>query len=1319
MRKLLASERALGRLVCTATVGAALFGCALPQAASAGSGFSRSRTHPPYSACPDPTAGGPLCEAIVVPTVASSSAEAVGPEFQAGGINGGFDPEELQEAYGLKAGGSGQTVAIVDQGNDIYAESDLQKYREEYDVYIKGSETACTEATGCFKKIDTNGETEAEAKANGKSFAEETTDVRETSLDIDMVAAACSECHILLVEAFGNPEKQTVPEALEHLLPAEEEAYTYDKHEATEISNSWDVWEGELSEAEQKADDERYFDHPGVPTTVSSGDWGYTGKLRWPGSSQYVISVGATKLTKVEKLKEGERGWAEEAWREPGIPAGERGSGTTSGCSMYEPKPLWQKDREGAKDKEGCNHRTASDVASVGSCKTPVSVYDHYEGWYINCGTSAAAPFVAGVEALSTHHSRQIGAEAFYRAGEEGELTDITKGGNGECGDLTGEAFTECHAKHGYESSAECGAPETNKYYLCHAEVGYDGPAGWGAPRGPLTLTGGVPTVATEPANAITDVGGTLNGTVNPEGAETKYYFEYGKTSSYGSKTAEASAGAGEVTLVEHAAITGLEPEVTYHYRVVAVNSFGTSDGPDHTFATTAPSWSIEAGAKLPGAEEGLLDTTSCSSSTACTAVGEYVNGEGVYVPLAERWNGTEWYVQSTPNPATGTHASYLQGVSCASATECMAAGGYYNSEAKLVGLAELWNGAEWKLESVPSPTGAKATVIHAVSCKTATECTAVGRYETSEGVYETLAERWNGSEWKVQTTPNPSGAKESLLKGISCVSSSWCTADGSYESSGEVTETLAEVWNGTEWKTQTTPNPSGALESDLGGVSCASSTACEANGWDYDNAGVEVTLAEVWNGTEWKTQTTPNPSGAKASALAGISCSSSSECFASGTSENSEGKYVALSEHWNGTEWGLQTTPDPSGAKDTYLQAASCTTGSACTASGYYENAASDRATLAERWNGTEWAIQSTPAPTKAEGTILYRVSCSTASACTAVGEYRVVSEYEDTEPVYAALAERWNGTEWYAQYVPIPSGAPESYLQGISCASATACMATGGYYTGEGKLTSLAESWNGTEWKIDTVPNPSGAKASVLHVVSCKTATECTAAGSYESSGGVYETLAERWNGSEWKVQTTPNPSGAKESLFKGVSCASSTSCLADGYYKNSEGVYETLSEMWSGSEWKIESTPDPGTKGNYLSGVSCTSSTACEANGWYYDTAGAEMTLAQVWNGKEWKTQTTPNPAGAVFSILDGVSCYSSTNCTASGVYANSVDNLVTLAEHWNGVEWKVQATANPSGATTSELEGLSCTSVTVCTATGLYVKSRDEALAEKSS
>jgi len=107
-----------------------------------------------------------------------------------------------------------------------------------------------------------------------------------------------------------------------------------------------------------------------------------------------------------------------------------------------------------------------------------------------------------------------------------------------------------------------------------------------------------------------------------------------------------------------------------------------------------------------------------------------------------------------------------------------------------------------------------------------------------------TLAERWNGTSWAVQPTPNLTGATQSELSGVSCASTRACSAVGYYYNSSGDLVTLAERWNGTSWAVQPTPNPTGAMQSELWGVSCPSASACSAVGY-YATADSERTLAE------------------------------------------------------------------------------------------------------------------------------------------------------------------------------------------------------------------------------------------------------------------------------------------------------------------------------------------------------------------------------------------------------------------------------------------------------------------------------------------
>jgi hypothetical protein len=410
---LLVSKRNLGRLIGLIT----LVICALPGVAQARERFARSKVAVPHSVCPRAKSTRAQCLSIRVPAVAATSTDAVGPAFEGSGEGGGFSPADLRSAYKLpEAGGSGQTVAIVDAFNDPNANADLKTYREKYGL------SACTEVSGCFKKVNQTGEAKNYPEANTEWSL-------EISLDLEMVSAVCPECHILLVEASTNVGNA--------LYEADDEAVALG---ATEVSDSWGSSEFETEESYDK-----YLDHFGIPVTVAAGDDGYG--VGYPAASPDVISVGGTAL---KKAPETSRGWTEEVWRNSEFAVGEHGAGTGSGCSVYEKaKPSWQHDT-------GCARRTDNDVAAVASASTPVSVYDSYgyAGWVDVGGTSVGAPLVAGIEAHATAAVHSAGARVFYE--HPSGIFDVTAGSDGSCGGS----------------------------YLCTAGSGYDGPTAKGAPDG-------------------------------------------------------------------------------------------------------------------------------------------------------------------------------------------------------------------------------------------------------------------------------------------------------------------------------------------------------------------------------------------------------------------------------------------------------------------------------------------------------------------------------------------------------------------------------------------------------------------------------------------------------------------------------------------------------------------------------------------------------------------------------------------------------------------------------------------------------------------
>ena len=344
-------------------------------------------------------------------------------------------------------------------------------------------------------------------------------------------------------------------------------------------------------------------------------------------------------------------------------------------------------------------------------------------------------------------------------------------------------------------------------------------------------------------------------------------------------------------------------------------------------------------------------------------------------------------------------------------------------------------------------------------------------------------------------------------------------------------------------WSVVASPNPTGSTGAHLNGVSCVNASSCFAVGYYSTASSPARALIERWNGTKWATVAAPNPTGSVEVYLNGVSCVSASSCFAVGYFTTGSSTGHVLTERWNGTKWFAVGAPNPSGATGAYFDAVSCVSASTCAAVGYSYNSTATH-TLAARWSGTRWSVVATPNP-NGDDPDLVGVSCTSATNCLAVGFY--------TTPGFsdATLAERWNGTKWSLLGSVNPKNS-DSYLNGVSCASATSCMAVGVSYGATGPGGTLVERWNGSSWSNVASPNPAGSGDAYLNGVRCASATNCVAVGAYAAASD--STLVQRWNGSSWAVVASPNPAGSTGSYLNAVSCAPATSCKAVGDWHGS---------------------------------------------------------------------------------------------------------------------------------------------------------------------
>jgi hypothetical protein len=334
------------------------------------------------------------------------------------------------------------------------------------------------------------------------------------------------------------------------------------------------------------------------------------------------------------------------------------------------------------------------------------------------------------------------------------------------------------------------------------------------------------------------------------------------------------------------------------------------------------------------------------------------------------------------PTSSSGIASTMLNAVSCSSATRCMAVGSYQypygNGSGPASGtVAERWNGRGWKLQLPPSPE--VTSVLNAVSCVSAANCTAVG----STGISATLplAEHWNGHSWKVQHTPDPAAGGTGALAGVSCASAHRCTAVG---------PEIAEHWNGSRWRAQSLPV--GATS-----VSCTSSLRCVAT----DGRGVER-----WRGAGWQGQRLPGPAGSIAN-FSAVSCAAANSCTAVGTyNSTATDETGLLADHWNGHRWKLQATP--STGSSPVFGAVSCASAASCTAVGQAQDDTTlNQFAIAEHWNGRNWRIQQVPGAVGIALTVS-GVSCPSTASCVAVG----YAYQGGAAPFQEPLAARWSRT-------------------------------------------------------------------------------------------------------------------------------------------------------------------------------------------------------------------------------------------------------------------------------------------------------------------
>jgi hypothetical protein len=275
--------------------------------------------------------------------------------------------------------------------------------------------------------------------------------------------------------------------------------------------------------------------------------------------------------------------------------------------------------------------------------------------------------------------------------------------------------------------------------------------------------------------------------------------------------------------------------------------------------------------------------------------------------------------------------------------------------------------------------------------------------------------------------------------------------------------------------------------------------------------------------------------------------------------------------------------------------------------------------------------------------------------------------------------LAVHWDGTAW--SIVPTPAVVTGT-LSGVAAISGTDVWAGGGFLLSSRGNTAQFEHWNGRRWSVAKSPTVAGVTIFGMAAVS---SADVWAVGSV-ISGGVAQTFIEHWNGKKWAVVPSPNAS-AQNNHLDGVTAISVNDVWAVGDFQNASGVFQTLTEHWDGTAWRIVASPSGAGPEAGLLGVAAVST----SNVWAVGDTGSN-TLIEQWNGTSWTVVPSPTPAGTLFNPLSGAAVVSANDIWAVGQSQNGTTGISqTLIEQWNGTSWSI--VPSPAPGTASLLSGAS--------------------------
>jgi hypothetical protein len=768
-----------------------------------------------------------------------------------------------------------------------------------------------------------------------------------------------------------------------------------------------------------------------------------------------------------------------------------------------------------------------------------------------------------------------------------------------------------------------------------------------------------------------------------------------------------------------------------------AIGSYFVGSGERDVLFTGGPGSFSATQAPLPSGayNAGELAAISCPSSGNCEAVGYYVDSSYSDQGLLLSESSGSWSASKAPLPSnaeTALQQVWLFGVSCSSAGNCGAFGWYMNTSLRYQYMVLSEVAGAWTATAAPVPSGGSSASVDAIACPAAGSCVAVGSYDDSSGVTRGLLLDESSGSWSASTAPLPAGAAakpSASLGAVTCVSSTSCEAAGSYEdASGNGDGLLLADVSGT-WSASEAPLPAGAASSGqsvaIDSLSCTGGS-CAAGGSYLDASGQQQALLLAESGGTWSASEAPLPAGAATSGQQAtawtVSCPAAGSCTVAGGYVDGSGNDDAMLLVLASGLWSVSVPPVPADAAadpGSYVAALSCAGTGSCAAIGDYDTSAGQEGYMTLSEVGGSWSAATAPLPSGVSPSptaSVRSVACQSAASCVAVGQYTDSAGNQDGLLLTGAPG------GWAATQAPLPAGAgsqPDPQLSAVSCPAASSCVAVGTYSgTSYGQamlLTESAGSWSATE-----APAPPAAESVSLDALSCFSASSCVAVGSYTDASGDTDGELVTYASGATTAAEAPLPAGAAadpEVSITSVACASSTSCVAVGTYRDTSNASQGLLLSDSGGSWTASEAPLPaGANSGYpvanLASLSCPSPSSCTAVGTYYDSSYHSLPLLLTDTSGSWAAAEAPLPASAYSNpdaYFDSLSCPAAGSCVAAGYYYDSSQHRQGLLLSDTGGSWSARAAPLPAGTAANPmvtLGSVSCWSAGSCAVAGSY-------------